>query len=51
MNEDKMSWWVENVWTQRASRVSNPRFLLVLDAFTAHTTDTVKRRFAERTLI
>ena len=19
MNEDEMSWWVENVWTQRAS--------------------------------
>src|SRR5207244_7097116 len=45
MNEDEMSWWVENVWTQRASRASNPRFLLVLDAFTAHRTDTVKRRF------
>jgi len=45
MNEDEMSWWVENVWTQRASRASNPRSLLVLDAFTAHRTDTVKRRF------
>ena len=45
MNEDEMSWWVENVWTQRASRVSNPRSLLVLDTFTAHRTNTVKRRF------
>ena len=45
MNEDEMSWWVENVWTQRASQASNPRSLLVLDAFTAHRTDTVKRRF------
>jgi len=45
MNEDEMSWWVENVWTQRASRASNPRSLLVLDAFTAHRTDTVKHRF------
>jgi hypothetical protein len=45
MNEDEMSWWVENVWTQRASRASNPKSLLVLDAFTAHRTDTVKRRF------
>ena len=45
MNEDEMSWWVENVWTQCASRASNPRSLLVLDAFTAHRTDTVKRRF------
>ena len=45
MNEDEMSWWIENVWTQRASRASNPRSLLVLDAFTAHRTDTVKCRF------
>ena len=45
MNEDEMSWWVENVWIQRASRASNPRSLLVLDTFTAHRTDTVKRRF------
>ena len=48
MNEDEMSWWVENVWTQRASRASNPRSLLVLDAFTAHRTDTVKRRFYKK---
>ena len=45
MNEDEMSWWVENVWTQRASRTSNPKSLLVLDAFTAHRTDTIKHRF------
>ena len=48
MNEDEMSWWVENVWTQRASRASNPRSLLVLNAFTAHRTDTVKRRFCRK---
>ena len=48
MNENEMSWWVENVWTQRASRTSNPRSLLVLDAFTAHRTDSVKRRFCRK---
>ena len=44
MNEDEMGWWIENVWTQRARRTSNPKSLLVLDAFSAHRTDTVKRR-------
>ena len=44
MNEDEMSWWVENAWIQCASRTSNSKSLLVLDAFTAHRTDTVKRK-------
>ena len=39
-----MGWWIENVWTQRARRINNPKSLLVLDAFSAHRTDTVKRR-------
>ena len=51
MNKDEMSWWIENVWTQRASRASNPRSLLVLDAFTAYRTDTVKRRFYRKNTV
>jgi transposase-like protein len=48
MNEDEMIWWIENVWTQRARRGVNPRSLLVLDSFTAHKTDAVKKRFREK---
>lgn len=48
MNEDEMNWWVENVWTQRARRTSNPRSLLVLDSFSGHRTEVVKRRFDEK---
>lgn len=48
MNEEEMIWWIENVWTKRASRGSNPKFLLVLDSFSAHRTDVVKKRFSEK---
>jgi hypothetical protein len=50
MNENEMIWWVENVWRRRANLGSNPRSLLVLDSFTAHRTDPVKRRFNERNI-
>jgi len=39
---------VENVWCRRVNLSSNPRSLLVLDSFTAHRTDSVKRRFGEK---
>ncbi|GES91790.1 pogo transposable element with KRAB domain [Rhizophagus clarus] len=48
MNENEMTWWIENVWTRRASRNNNPRSLLVLDSFSAHKTDVVKQRFREK---
>jgi len=48
MNEKEMFWWIENVWIQRARRGNNQRSLLVLDSFTAHKTDAVKRRFREK---
>ena len=48
MDEKEMIWWMENVWHRRANLGSNPRSLLVLDSFTAHKTDPVKRRFREK---
>jgi hypothetical protein len=48
MNEKEMFWWIENIWMQRARRRNNQRSLLVLDSFTAHKTDAVKRRFREK---
>jgi hypothetical protein len=45
MNEVEMTWWLENIWTQRARQGSNQRFLLVLDSFSAHKTDAIKCRF------
>jgi hypothetical protein len=48
MNEKEMVWWVENVWRQRANLGSNPCSLLVLDSFTAHRTDPVKRHLKEK---
>ena len=47
MNESEMLYWIENVWVKRA-RLSNPQSLLVLDSFSAHIVDTVKRRFREK---
>ncbi|CAG8702245.1 5450_t:CDS:2, partial [Scutellospora calospora] len=44
MNETEMIWWVENIWRRRANLGSNPRLLLVLDAFAGHKTDLIKRR-------
>jgi hypothetical protein len=47
MNETEMLYWIENVWTRR-ERLSNPQSLLVLDSFSAHIVDSVKRRFGEK---
>jgi hypothetical protein len=47
MNENKMLFWIENVWTKR-ERLSDPNSLLVLDSFSAHIVDSVKRRFGEK---
>jgi hypothetical protein len=48
MNESEMLWWVENIWSKRSRRGSNPKSLLVLDSFTAHKTVNVKNRFHEK---
>jgi transposase-like protein len=48
MNEEEMIWWIENIWTKRSQRGSNPKSLLILDSFTGHKTDTVKKRFREK---
>lgn len=48
MNEQEMMYWIEKIWTKRAPRFSNPRSLLVLDSFSAHIMDSVKRRFIEK---
>jgi len=48
MDEKEMIWWIENIWCQRANLSSNPHSLLVLDSFTAHRTDVVKRHFLEK---
>ncbi|CAI2196752.1 17809_t:CDS:1, partial [Funneliformis geosporum] len=28
MNEEEMIWWIENIWSKRSQRGSNPRSLL-----------------------
>ena len=47
MKENEMLNWIENVWAKR-ERFSNPQSLLVLDSFSAHIVDSVKRRFGEK---
>jgi hypothetical protein len=47
MNENEMLFWIKNVWVKRA-RLSNPQSLLVLDSFSAHIVESVKRRFREK---
>ncbi|CAB4401718.1 unnamed protein product [Rhizophagus irregularis] len=47
MNKNEMLYWIENIWTKH-ERVSNPQSLLVLDSFSAHIIDSVKRRFGEK---
>src|SRR5271154_625085 len=47
MNENEMLYWIENAWVKRA-RLSNPQSLLVLDSFSAHIVDSVKRHFSEK---
>ena len=48
MNEEEMIWWIENIWTKRSRRGSNPKSLLVIDSFSGHKTDTIKKRFREK---
>src|SRR3989337_1811564 len=48
MNEEEMIWWIENIWTKRSRRGSNPKSFLVIDSFSGHKTDTVKKRFREK---
>ena len=48
MNEQEMMYWIEKIWIKRAPRFSNPRSLLVLDSFSAHIMDSVKRQFIEK---
>ncbi len=48
MNENEMLYWIENVWSRCAGRLSNPQSLLVLDSFSAHIVDSVKCRFGEK---
>jgi len=43
INEEKMIWWIENIWTKYSRRGSNPKSLLVIDSFSGHKTDTVKK--------
>ncbi|CAI2195149.1 15526_t:CDS:1, partial [Funneliformis geosporum] len=39
MNEEEMIWWIENIWS-----------LLVLDSFSAHKTEVVKKQLREKKL-
>ena len=48
INEEKMIWWIENIWTKYSRRGSNPKSLLVIDSFSGHKTDTVKKWFREK---
>ena len=47
VNETKMLWWIENIWTKRRP-LSNLRSLLILNSFCAHLVDPVKNRFSEK---
>ncbi|GBB96406.1 hypothetical protein RclHR1_27470002 [Rhizophagus clarus] len=42
-----MLYWIENIWTKH-ERISNPQSLLVLNSFSAHIVDSVKRHFGEK---
>ncbi|CAG8528803.1 15768_t:CDS:2, partial [Dentiscutata erythropus] len=48
MNENKMLWWIENIWTRRAQCGNNLCSLLILDLFAGYKTDPVKRHFWEK---
>ena len=48
MNEQEMMYWIEKIWTKRTPRFSNPRSLLVLDSFSVHIMNSVKRQFIEK---
>jgi len=47
IKENEMLYWIENVWTKH-NRFSNPQSLLVLDSFSTHIVDSVKRHFSEK---
>ncbi|GBC07964.1 hypothetical protein RclHR1_07810006 [Rhizophagus clarus] len=47
MNENEMLYWIENVWA-KCERFSNSQSLLVLDSFSAHIVDSVKKRFSKK---
>ncbi len=47
INENKMLYWIENVWVKYAT-LSNPQSLLVLNSFSAHIVDSVKCHFNEK---
>ena len=47
MNENEMLYWIENIWIKRA-RLFNSQSLLVLNSFSAHIVDSVKRCFGEK---
>lgn len=44
MDEKLMKWWCSNVWEQRPNGSLKKNSLLVMDTFSAHTTDSVKER-------
>jgi len=43
-----MMYWIKKIWTKRAPRFSNSQSLLVLDSFSVHIMNSVKRRFIEK---
>jgi len=43
MNEEEMIWWIENIWIKRSRKGSNPKSLLIIDSFSGHKTDTIKK--------
>ena len=47
MNENEMLYWIENVWIKHA-KLFNSQSLLVLNSFSAHIVDSVKRCFGEK---
>jgi hypothetical protein len=47
MNENEMLYWIENE-RAKCERFSNLQSLLVLDLFSAHIVDSVKRYFGEK---
>ena len=41
-NTEETLFWIENIWNQRTSLLSNPQSLLVLNSFRGHLVDSVK---------
>ncbi|GES92094.1 pogo transposable element with KRAB domain [Rhizophagus clarus] len=46
MNKNEILFWIENVWI-KCERLFNPQSLLVLDLFSAHIVNSVKKRFSK----